>query len=140
MLRYGDYFSRKTLYRVGLSPDERLPIKGEDAYLGDKRKGLILSDMKGIYQTFVSALNKNNVNSPKEVLSQLNVERKIVSAFYDTGVLTNEERDYFRVQSLENEPMREQIFVEEAGELSSALKSSAHSPSIKSPVVEKVKR
>lgn len=139
MLRYGDYFSRKTLYRVGVSPNEKLPIKSEDAYLGEKRNGLILSDMKGIYQTFVDALNKNKVESRKEVLSELNLERKIVFAFYDTGVLTNEERDYFIAQSLENQPMREQICVQEAGERSPALNSDAVAPSIKSPVVEKVK-
>lgn len=140
MLKYGDYFSRKTLYRVGVSADKILPIKSDRDYSGDKRNGMIFEDMKGIYQTFVNALADKNVATPQDVLTELNVERKIVSAFYDAGVLSNQERDYFRGQTLFDEPVREQICVAEAEFNTATPKVQSVGAKIENPVAENVRR
>lgn len=113
MVTYGDYFSRKTLYSCGVSPNAILLNNAETTYTGTKRTQNIRSDMSKIYQTLFRGYAENKGES-KTDFKDLQVERKIVSAFYDSGVLSNAERDYFQTQALQGLDEREKICVEEA--------------------------
>jgi hypothetical protein len=79
--------------------------------------------MSEIYQTLYSGYTQKNTLAMKESFDDLQIERKIVSAFYDSGVLSNAERDYFQTQSLDNLLEREQICVEEANPLANDFKA-----------------
>lgn len=119
MIKYGDYFSRKTLYTCGISPDRFLQIKSDAVYSEGDRTTEIATDIKNVYQTFVTALEKKQVKSPVQEAQNLAVYKKIVNAFYDSGVLSNKERDYFYQNDLtlnNNAPLntRESIVVSEA--------------------------
>lgn len=114
MITYGDYFSRKVLYNCGVSPTETLFHKEEKAYAGMQRKESIGLKMSEIYQTLYRGYTEKNISAVKEDFDGFQIERKIVSAFYDSGVLTNMERDYFQKQTQFGLSEREQICVEEA--------------------------
>lgn len=144
MLKYGDYFSRKTLYQCGISPDAALAIKGEAAYLGSSRKQLISADMKGIYQSFATALAGKGGNSIGNEIKRLGIENRIVNAFYDSGVLDAGERDYFKSNPslfAEAGAERERISVGEATErISSAPTTSKVAQQIKPAEVSNVRK
>ena len=123
MVTYGDYFSRKVLHNCAVSPDKTLLNNDETAYLGSQRTENIRSKMSEIYQTLYSGYTEKNTSTQKESFDDFQIERKIVSAFYDSGVLTNAERDYFHTQSLNDLLEREQISVEEANPLTNDLKA-----------------
>lgn len=139
MFTYGDYFSRKTLYCCGVSADTKLLIGSETGYAGANRKDKIYADMKEIYQTFLNGLTEKKVQDPKKEMETLNLESKIVSAFYDSGILTNAERDYFRAQSLENSVEREQINVMEANDCIALPKAQRVDAPTKTQVVRNVR-
>lgn len=139
MVTYGDYFSRKTLHACGISPTLDMNIKTETGYTGMRRMENLRADMSEIYQTFLAGLTKKNAQSPTEELARLNVERKIVCAFYDTGVLTNAERDYFQTQTFLSQSQREQISVVEAEDLTAQTRMEKVSATIKQPIVRNVK-
>ena len=122
MVTYGDYFSRKTLHFCGVSPKKELFKKDEMTYTGMQRMEKIRSDISEIYQTLYRGYAENSGAQPKIDFTDLQVERKIVSAFYDSGVLNNTERDYFYAQTLQSVE-REQIFVEEANFLTETAKA-----------------
>lgn len=123
MVTYGDYFSRKVLHNCDVSPDKTLLNNDETAYVGSQRTENIRSKMSEIYQTLYSGYTQKNTLAMKESFDDLQIERKIVSAFYDSGVLSNTERDYFQTQSLDNLLEREQICVEEANPLANDFKA-----------------
>ena len=123
MVTYGDYFSRKVLHNCDVSPDKTLLNNDETAYVGSQRTENIRSKMSEIYQTLYSGYTQKNTLAMKESFDDLQIERKIVSAFYDSGVLSNAERDYFQTQSLDNLLEREQICVEEANPLANDFKA-----------------
>ena len=123
MVTYGDYFSRKVLHNCDVSPDKTLLNNDETAYVGSQRTENIRSKMSEIYQTLYSGYTQKNTLAMKESFDDLQIERKIVSAFYDSGVLSNAERDYFQTQSLDNLLDREQICVEEANPLANDFKA-----------------
>lgn len=143
MLKYGDYFSRKTLYQCGISPDAALAIKGEDAYLGNGRKQQISADMRGIYKSFATALAGKG-GSVEQEIKRLGIENRIVNAFYDSGVLDAGERDYFKSNPslfAEAGAERERISVGEATErISSAPTTSKVAQQIKPAEVSNVRK
>lgn len=114
MVRYGDYFSRKTLHYCGVSPEQKMFEYNEMAYTGTQRMEKIRSDMLEIYQTLYRGHTEKNGENPKVDFTDLQVERKILAALYDSGIINNTEREYFRGQALQTMSEREQICVEEA--------------------------
>jgi hypothetical protein len=64
MVRYGDYFSRKTLHYCGVSPEEKLFKKDETIYTGTQRMEKIRSDMLEIYQTLYRGHTEKNGENP----------------------------------------------------------------------------
>jgi hypothetical protein len=123
MVTYGDYFSRKTLHNCGISPNEKMFEKDEKAYTGMQRTEKIRSEIEKVYQNLYRGFTENGAGKAKDDFANFHVERKIVAAFYDTGVLTNAERDYFQAQTLGNFSEREKICVEEANTLMEAPKA-----------------
>ena len=139
MVTYGDYFSRKTLHCCGVSPEEKLLEKDEMTYTGMQRMEKIRSDIAEIYQTLYRGYTENDRAQVKGDFTDLQVERKIVAAFYDAGVLTNGERDYLYSQSLRGAE-REQICVEEAITPDRMERSQKVSSQVKAPLSKDVRR
>ena len=111
MITYGDYFSKKTLHTCGVSPNTAMFDKRENTYTGTQRIEKIRLDMSNIYQTLHRGYMENK--SAESSFADMKIESKIVSAFYDSGVLSANERDYFQSQEL-GVAEREQICVNEA--------------------------
>lgn len=139
MVRYGDYFSRKTLHYCGVSPEEKLFKKDETAYTGTQRMEKIRLDILKIYQTLYRGYTENSAAQSTIDFSDLQVERKIVTAFYDSGMLNNTERDYFYLQNLQSIE-REQISVEEANTLSQTGRSQKPESQAKTPLLRNVRQ
>ena len=139
MVTYGDYFSRKTLHNCGVSPDEKLFKKDEMSYTGMRRMEEVLSEMSEIYQTLSRGYTKNTAGQSKGKFTDLQVERKIVAAFYDSGILNNTERDYFYSQTLQTVSDREQICVEEANMSAQTVKTQKVEVPIKTPVLRNIR-
>lgn len=123
MVTYGDYFSRKVLHQCGVSPNETLFNKEENTYAGMQRTENLRLKMSEIYQTLYRGYTEKNTSTLKENFEDFQVNRKIVSAFYDSGVLSNEERDYFQKQTQRSFQEREQICVEEANALTNTTQA-----------------
>ena len=138
MVTYGDYFSRKTLHYCGVAPDKKLFQKGETGYTGMQRMEKIRSDMLEIYQTLYNGHMQKNASEQKSVFADLQVERKIVAAFYDAGILNNAERTYFQTQSLQSADKREQICVEEAQDKTEMAKTQKVGSQVKAPLSRKI--
>lgn len=138
MVTYGDYFSRKVLYRCGVAPNKALLNKEENAYAGMQRTDNIRAKMSEIYQTLYDGYTQQNGSAQKEDFNNLQIERKIVSAFYDSGVLNNAERDYFQTQTLQGLSQREQICVEEANLSLGQINTQKVDAPIKTPMVRKI--
>lgn len=137
MVTYGDYFSRKVLHQCGVSPEKTLFNKEENGYTGVKRTENIHKTMGDIYQTLYSGYMQKNT-SGKDSFADFKIERKIVSAFYDSGVLDNAERDYFHAQTLRGETEREKISVEEANlSAGQSIAPKVEAP-VKTPLVRKI--
>ena len=138
MVTYGDYFSRKTLYNCGISPNEKMFKNDERAYTGMQRTENLRSTMSEIYQTLYRGYSEKNVSAMKAKFEDFQIERKIVSAFYDSGVLNNAERDYFQTQTLQGVTEREKICVEEANLSSAPAQTQKVEAPIKTPLVRKM--
>ena len=137
MVTYGDYFSRNVLHQCGISPDKTLLNSEENTYTGTQRTENIRSQMIDIYKTLYRGYAEKNVET-KENFDDFQVERKIVSAFYDSGVLTNAERDYFKTQAIQNANERERISVDEANLSSGQVKAQKIDAPIKTPLERKI--
>jgi UDP-galactopyranose mutase len=138
MVTYGDYFSRKVLHQCGVSPSETLLNKEESTYAGMRRTENIRLKMSEIYQTLYRGYAEKNMSTMKEVFDDLKIGRKIVSAFYDSGILNNAERDYFQTLPLQGVNEREQICVEEANMSMATTKSQKIDVQVKAPVERKI--
>ena len=123
MVTYGDYFSRKVLYHCGVSPNENLFKKEESTDTGTSRTENIRLKMQEIYQNLYRGYEQKNVSQARGNFEDFQIERKIVAAFYDSGILSNSERDYFQTQDLKSFVAREQICVEEANASASPVKA-----------------
>ena len=140
MVTYEDYFSRKTLYNCGISPNEKMFKNDERAYTGMQRTEKIRAEMSGIYQTLYRGYTKNSAVKGGGNFSDLHVERGIVSAFYDSGILNNAERDYFHTQTLSAAPEREKIYVGEANALTETSISQRVDAPTKTPLARDIRQ
>ena len=138
MVTYGDYFSRKVLSCCGVSPDKTLLNKEENAYAGTQRTENIRSQMTGIYQTLYRGYAEKSASTIKDKFEDFQIERKIVSAFYDSGILNNAERDYFQTQTLQGFSEREQICVDEAKLSAEPIKAQKVEAPVKTPLARKI--
>ena len=138
MVTYGDYFSRKTLHNCGVSPNTTLFEKEENTDTGMQRTENIRSKMLEIYQTLHRGYIEKNASAMKENFDDFQIERKIVAAFYDSGILNNAERDYFQTQTLQGSIEREQICVEEANVLAEPIKAQKVDVQVKTPLARKI--
>ena len=109
----------------------------ENTYTGTQRTENIRSQMIDIYKTLYRGYAEKNA-ATKENFDDFQVERKIVSAFYDSGVLTNAERDYFKTQAIQNANERERISVDEANLSSGQVKAQKIDAPIKTPLERKI--
>ena len=114
MVKYGDYFSRKVLHNCDISPNEILLYKDGTPQPGMHRTENIRLQMMEIYQTLYRGYTGKNSTATKEEFDTFHIKSKIVSAFYDSGTITNSERDYFQKQELQISGERERICVGEA--------------------------
>ena len=137
MVTYGDYFSRRVLHDCGVSPDKALFEKDGKSYIGGQRTDKIRSDMSEIYQTLYRGYTERQT-AQRENFADLQAERKIVAAFYDSGILSKSEREYFQSQSLQETNEREQICVQEASLSVDAPKMQKVDAPIKAPLVRDV--
>lgn len=139
MVKYGDYFSRKTLHYCGVSPEEKLFKKDEMIYTGTQRMEKIRLNISKIYQTLYRGYTENSASQSTMDFSDLQMERKIITAFYDSGMLNNAERDYFYSQNLQSIE-REQISVEEANTLSQTGRSQKPESQVKTLLLRNVRQ
>ena len=140
MVTYGDYFSRKVLHSCGVSPDKAMLNKAESTHTGTHRTENIRSNMSEIYQTLYRGYAKQNERATKESFDKMQIERKIVSAFYDSGILSNAERDYFQTQAFQTVNGREQICVEEANVLAETATAQKADAQVKSPLARNIRQ
>ena len=138
MVTYGDYFSRRILNYCGVSPNKTLLNKEENAYTGMQRTEKLRSTMSEIYQTLYRGYSEKNVSEMKAKFEDFQIERKIVSAFYDSGILSNAERDYFQTQALHALDERERICVEEANVSAVQAKAQKIDAQVKAPLARKI--
>ena len=138
MVTYGDYFSRKMLHTCGVSPSEILFNKDENPHTGMGRTENIRLRMSEIYQNLYRGYAEKNPSAVKEDFDGLGVERRIVASFYDSGILSNAERDYFQTQSLQSVNVREKICVEEAGVSMQDVKTQRVDEQVKTPLTRKM--
>lgn len=136
MITYGDYFSRKVLHNCGVSPNQVLLNKEDGSHTGIQRTENLRSEMSKIYQTLYFGYAQQN--GSKESFDGLQIERKIVSAFYDSGILSNAERDYFQTQALHALDERERICVEEANVSAGQVKAQKIDAQVKAPLARKI--
>lgn len=139
MVTYGDYFSRRVLHDCGVSPDKALFEKDGKSYIGGQRMDKIRSDMSEIYQTLYRGYTERQT-AQRENFADLQAERKIVAAFYDSGILSKSEREYFQSQSLQERNEREKICVQEASLSADAPKMQKVDAPMKAPLVRDVRQ
>lgn len=90
MYKFKDYFSRKELFYLGIDSEVQIDSLSQE-YSGEKKYDKIESEMKKIY-SFIKASHDNVVLNEKakktsdEIFND-KVQRRIVAAFYDVGIL-----------------------------------------------------
>ena len=138
MVTYGDYFSRRVLHNCGVSPEAILFDKEESAHTGMQRTENIRLKMLEIYQTLYRGYAEGQTSAMKESFNDFQIERRIVAAFYDSGILSNTERDYFQTQALQGLNEREQICVEEANAATEGIKAQKVDVQVKTLLARKI--
>ena len=133
MVTYGDYFPKRVLHYCGVSPEQKLFKNEEMTYAGTQRMEKIRSEIAEIYQTLYRGHTENNAGEKKGAFADFQVERRIVSAFYDSGIVNNAERDYLHTQAVQALDEREQICVEEANASMESSKTQKVDSPIKMP-------
>ena len=131
MVTYGDYFPKRVLHYCGVSPEQKLFKNEEVTYAGTQRMEKIRSEVAEIYQTLYRGRTEKNVGETKSDFADFQVERRIVSAFYDSGIVNNAERDYLHTQAVQAFDEREQICVEEANTMTATAKAQKVAPQTK---------
>ena len=119
---------------------EKLFKKEGTAYTGMRRMEKIRSDMSEIYQTLYRGHTAKNTTEGSGDFADFQVERKIVAAFYDAGILNNAERDYFQTQAFQTVNAREQICVEEANVLAETATAQKADAQVKSPLARNIRQ
>ncbi len=138
MITYGDYFSRRTLHSCGISPDKMMIKKDEMAHTGMQRMDKIRTCMSDIYKTLCTGYAEKN--AAEKDFSSLNVEGKIVSAFYDSGLINSAEKDVLAAQTMHVAGDREQICVEEATVVADAVKAPKVDTQVKMPTIRNIQQ
>lgn len=120
MYRYCDYFPRRILYRCGISPETELSVREAAGYRGEDRHGRIGGDMKQIYAHILDAMEAKGMKDPAKAAGEMEIGRRIVSAFYDMGILTEQDRERYPVDGgqalFSGERARERLSIEELSE------------------------
>ena len=117
MIQYKDYFSRRELFYLGIDTEKEIEGLSKD-FSGDSRTDDIDLEMKNIYR-FIKAsqeklsLNENAMKTSNDILAN-NVSKRIISAFYDVGILGDLDLERFPLDYKLDEPTKTQITVSEA--------------------------
>ena len=117
MIQYKDYFSRRELFYLGIDSEKEIEALSKK-YNGDKRNDDIDLEMKSIYR-FIKAsqekllLNENAMITSKDILLN-QVSKRIISAFYDVGILDDLDLERFPLDYKLDEPTKMPITVSEA--------------------------
>ena len=128
MIRYGDYFSRKELFYLGVNPNKELSILKSDYNVEDKYEK-VSTGIKEIYEYLKNTNNQTlrgkSLKTREDILNN-KVQRRIVAAFYDLGILEEKEKqnkvektnvkdvEIQKQENLEINPNKQQIVVVEA--------------------------
>ena len=117
MIQYKDYFSRRELFYLGIDSEKEIEALSRK-YNGEKRNDDIEFEMKSIYRFIKSSqekllLNDNAMITSKNILAN-QVSKRIISAFYDVGILEDVDLERFPLDYKLDEPTKTQITVSEA--------------------------
>ena len=116
MVRYGDYFSRKELFYLGVNPNQELSILKNDYNVEDKYEK-ISKQMKEIFEylnnTNTLILRGKSLKTREDILNN-KVQRRIVAAFYDLGILEEKDLNKIPLDYKFNDLKKETIAVNEA--------------------------
>jgi hypothetical protein len=117
MIQYKDYFSRRELFYLGIDSEKEIEELSKN-YNGEKRNDDIESEMKNIYRFIKASQEKLLLNEPAMITSKNilhnQVSKRIISAFYDVGILDDLDLERFPLDYKLDEPTKMQITVSEA--------------------------
>lgn len=117
MKKFKDYFSRKELFYLGIDNEKEIIGLSKD-YNGDKKYENIELEMKNLY-SFIKAsqesvmLNEAAKQTANDILNN-KIQRRIVSAFYDAGILLESDLERFPLDYKLDEVTKTKIEVNEA--------------------------
>ena len=116
MIRYGDYFSRKELFYLGVNPNQELGVLNSD-YNVENKYDKVSKGIKEIYE-YLKTVNNHNLRGKaletREDILNNKVERRLVAAFYDLGILEEKDLNKFPLDYKINNSKKEAIIVTEA--------------------------
>lgn len=116
MIKYSDYFSRKELFYLGVNPNKEV-VMSKKNFIGDDKYEQVAQSMLDIYDYLRQSKNENLRGKSLETASDIlnnKVERRIVSMFYDLGILEEKDLSRFPVDYKIDKPKRTEICVSEA--------------------------
>lgn len=111
MYRYRDYFPRRILRQCGVSPDKALAEAQDSRFAGKDRQEEIGKSMARIREEFRRALAGKS--GPVPTLEELEIDRRILSAFYDMDILQERDRAAFPSDYKIGSPARDGAVAEE---------------------------
>lgn len=117
MNKFKDYFSRKELFYLGIDNEKEIEGLSKD-YSGDKKYENVESEIKNLY-AFIKAsqehvsLNEAAMKTSNDILNN-SVSRRIISAFYDAGILLESDKERFPLDYKLDEVNKTHITVMEA--------------------------
>ena len=116
MVRYGDYFSRKELFYLGVNPNQELNILNNDYNVDDKYEK-VTKVMKEVYEYLKNTNNQKfrgkSLQTREEILNN-KVQRRIIAAFYDLGILEEKDLNKIPLGYKINASEKKSIIVDEA--------------------------
>ena len=116
MIRYGDYFSRKELFYLGVNPNQELGVLNSD-YNVENKYDKVSKGIKEIYE-YLKTVNNHNLRGKaletREDILNNKVERRLVAAFYDLGILEEKDLNKFPLDYKIDNSKKEAIIVTEA--------------------------
>lgn len=116
MIRYGDYFSRKELFYLGVNPNQELDILNNDYNVEDKYEK-VTKIMREVYEYLKNTNNQKfrgeSLQTREDILNN-KVERRIIVAFYDLGILNEKDLNKIPLDYKINASKKESIIVNEA--------------------------
>ena len=116
MIRYGDYFSRKELFYLGVNPNQELGVVNSD-YNVENKYDKVSKGIKEIYE-YLKTVNNHNLRGKaletREDILNNKVERRLVAAFYDLGILEEKDLNKFPLDYKIDNSKKEAIIVTDA--------------------------